>query len=196
MLFRSYDSECPVIVVKKQDHDSRQSFTLMHELGHILLHRASSIDDDSDLHASGGEEREANAFAGHLLVPDEFLSSISDNQRPDDVTGYDDWLKPQRDAWGVSGEMILRRLLDSGRLQAEDYAAYRHWNSTQVWPEKDGGNRGYRNREPIHIFGDGYVRTVLDALNSRRITLAKASNYLDNLKIADLHKLEQYYAGI
>ncbi|MGL5841797.1 MAG: ImmA/IrrE family metallo-endopeptidase [Aeromonas hydrophila] len=194
--FSLYDSECPVIVVKKQDHDSRQSFTLMHELGHILLHRASSIDDDSDLHASGGEEREANAFAGHLLVPDEFLSSISDNQRPDDVTGYDDWLKPQRDAWGVSGEMILRRLLDSGRLQAEDYAAYRHWNSTRVWPEKDGGSRGYRNREPIHIFGDGYVRTVLDALNSRRITLAKASNYLDNLKIADLHKLEQYYAGI
>ncbi|WP_421303742.1 ImmA/IrrE family metallo-endopeptidase [Aeromonas veronii] len=194
--FSLYDPECPVIVVKKQDHDSRQSFTLMHELGHLLLHRTSSIDDDGDLHASGGAEREANAFAGHLLVPDEFLSAISDDQRSDDVAGYDNWLKPQRDAWGVSGEMILRRLLDSGRLHAEDYAAYRSWISKQIWPEKDGGSRSYRSREPIHVFGDGYVRTVLDALNSRRITLAKASNYLDNLKIADLHKLEQYYAGI
>ena len=51
---------------------------------------------------------------------------------------------------------------------------------------KDGWQPRYRNREPKHIFGDGYVRTVLDALNSRRITLAKASTYLDNLKISDL----------
>ena len=63
-------------------------------------------------------------------------------------------------------------------------------------PEKDGGSRQYRNREPKHIFGDGYVRTVLDALNSRRISLAKASSYLDNLTIRDLHQLERHYAGI
>lgn len=39
--FSLYDPECPVIVVKKQDADTRQSFTLMHELGHLLVHRAS-----------------------------------------------------------------------------------------------------------------------------------------------------------
>ncbi|MFM4938140.1 helix-turn-helix domain-containing protein [Aeromonas enteropelogenes] len=194
--FSLYHPECPVIVVKKQKPDSRQSFTLMHELGHLLLHRASSIDDEADLHASSGTEQEANAFAGHLLVPDDFLLSINDHHRPDDVANYDDWLKPQRDAWGVSGEMILRRLMDSGRLSSSAYATYREWSHQRVTPEEEGGNRGFRNREPIHIFGDGYVRTVLDALNTRRITLAKASNYLDNLKITDLHKLERYYAGV
>lgn len=41
------------------------------------------------------------------------------------------------------------------------------------------------------------MRTVLDAMNARRITLAKASDsYLDNLKISDLHKLERFYAGV
>jgi hypothetical protein len=40
------------------------------------------------------------------------------------------------------------------------------------------------------------VRTVLDALYARHITLAKASSYLDNLKIKDLHQLERFYAGI
>ena len=194
--FSLYDPECPVIVVKKLDAETRQSFTLMHELGHLLLHRASSIDDEGDLHSPEGAEREANAFAGHLLVPDGFLLSIRDDERPAEVAGFDDWLAPQRKAWGVSGEMILRRLMDAGRLPATAYAAYRQWSSQRVIPEKDGGSREHRNREPRHIFGDGYVRTVLDAMNARRITLAKASSYLDNLKISDLHKLERFYAGV
>ena len=194
--FSLYDPECPVIVVKKQDADTRQSFTLMHELGHLLLHRASSIDDEGDLHSPDGQEREANAFAGHLLVPDNFLLSIRDDLRPTDVAEFDDWLEPQRKAWGVSGEMILRRLMDAGRLPAAAYAAYREWNRQRVIPGKEGGSREHRNREPKHIFGDGYVRLVLDALSSRRITLAKASSYLDNLTIKDLHKLEQFYAGV
>jgi len=40
-----------------------------------------------------------------------------------------------------------------------------------------------------------FVRTVLDALDARNITLAKASSYLDSLKIKDLHQLERHYAG-
>ena len=54
----------------------------------------------------------------------------------------------------------------------------------------------YRYREPKHVFGDTFVRTVLDALNARHITLAKASSYLDSLKIKDLHQLENFYAGL
>lgn len=194
--FSLYTPECPVIVVKKQETDSRQSFTLMHELGHLLIHRASSIDDEGDLNSVDGEEREANAFAGHLLVPDSFLLSIRDNERPFDVAEFDDWLQPQRKAWGVSSEMILRRLTDSGRLPNAAYATYRQWSLQRVIPEKEGGSREHRNREPRHIFGDGYVRMVLEAMNARRITLAKASSYLDNLKITDLHKLERFYAGV
>ncbi len=44
--------------------------------------------------------------------------------------------------------------------------------------------------EPINIFGDGYVATVLDALQNKHITLNKATTHLDNLKIRTLHKLE------
>lgn len=194
--FSLYDSACPVIMVKKQESETRQTFTLMHELGHLLLHKTSSIDDESDLHAQEGEEREANAFAGHLLVSDAFLLSIRDDDRPADVAEFDDWLEPQRREWGVSSEVILRRLMDGKRLPQAQYVAYRQWWANRIVPEKDGGSRQYRNREPKHIFGDGYVRTVLDALNSRRISLAKASSYLDNLTIRDLHQLERHYAGI
>lgn len=195
--FALYDPHAPVIVVKKQDSEARQSFTLMHELGHLLLHRASWIDDEEDMQSYEGHEAEANAFAGHLLVPDELLAGVSDAARPDDAWDYRDWLQEQCRAWGVSAEVILRRLLDARRLSREQYAAYRAWSQQQGLPAASpGGTRIYRHREPTHIFGEGYVRTVLDALSARRISLAKASSYLDNLTISDLHKLEAQHAGV
>ena len=113
------------------------------------------------------------------------------------ATGFDDWLAEQRKAWGVSGEVILLRLLDVGRLSRRDYDAYRAWRDQPVLVKEEvGGSRAYRHREPKHVFGDTFVRTVLDALNARHITLAKASTYLDNLKIKDVHQLERFYAGV
>lgn len=194
--FSLYDAECPVIVVKKQAADAQQVFTLMHELGHLLLHRISSIDDDADMHAHDGREQEANAFAGHLLVPDAFLPAISDQERPEDVALYDDWLAEHRKNRGISTEVLLRRLMDSRRLPRDLYAAYRQWRNTHRVEDKEGGNRAYRHREPKHVFGDVYVRTVLSALSGKRISLTKACNYLDNLKVKDIHLLERHYAGV
>jgi len=194
--FSLYDAICPVIVVKKLDWESQQSFTLMHELGHLLLHKTSSIDDERDFQSHRGYEREANAFAGHLLVPDAFLENIRDTERPEEVSQYDEWLKHMRREWGVSSEVILRRLLDTGRLVQSQYEAYRQWRAQAATTQEAGGNRMYRYREPRHIFGDVFVRTVLDALYARHITLSKASSYLDGLKIRDLHQLERDYAGL
>ena len=194
--FSLYDEACPIIVIKKLEWETRQTFTLMHELAHLLLHKASSIDDERDMQSHLGHEREANAFAGYLLVPDSFLASIRDAERPNEVSQYDFWLEHQRKTWGVSGEVILRRLLDVGRLSQNKYDAYRKWRARSAVVQKDGGTREWRHREPRHIFGDTFVRTVLDALSARHITLARASGYLDNLKIKDLHQLERFYAGV
>ncbi|MDD2768834.1 MAG: ImmA/IrrE family metallo-endopeptidase [Methylococcus sp.] len=194
--FTLYDATCPVIVVKKQASEARQSFTLMHELGHLLLHKSSSIDDETDLLSHEGREREANAFAGQLLVPDAFLATIQDTARPAEVFRFDEWLEAPLKAWGVSAEVILRRLLDAGRLLQEDYLAYRNWRSRLPAKEAKGGTRMYRYREPKHLFGDAFVRTILDAMSARQITLTKASAYLDNIKLSDLHQLERHYAGL
>lgn len=153
--FNLYDSTCPLIVVRKLDVEVRQTFTLMHELGHVLLHRTSSIDDEADLVGNDGAERQANQFAGFLLVPDSVLSSIQDSERPHDVAEYDTWLQDER-----------------------------------------RGSRAYRHREPMHVFGRTFVRTVFDALNAKHITLSRASGYLDELKVNDLRRLEAHCAGL
>lgn len=194
--FALYDEQCPVIVVKKMTSDAPQAFTLMHELAHVLLHRMSWIDDEADLRATHGREQEANLFAGLVLVPDRFLLAIDDDERPAEVAILNEWLKPQRKAWGVSTEVILRRLLAAGRLPQATYQAYRAWSLEAGKNKKEeGGTRMYRHREPKHMFGDRFVRTVLNSLSARRITLSKASGYLDGLKIADVHELERHYAG-
>jgi len=195
--FSIYHPECPLIVVKKQRRDAEQSFTLMHELGHLLLYKASSIDDDRDFHDTHSfQERGANAFAGCLLVPDRLLRTINPNDRPLLVSEYGSWLDPQRKAWGISAEVILRRLADAKLLPREDYAAYRAWVATLDIPQSGTGSREYRHREPKHIFGDRFVRTVLDSLSGGYITLNRATKYLDGLKVSDLHQLERYYAGV
>lgn len=193
--FALYDADCPAVLVKKQDWDTQQTFTLIHELGHLLLHKSSSIDDEQDFHSHQGQERDANAFAGHLLVPDDFLTTI-EGAAPPEVVQFDEWLKMPRRIWGVSSEVILRRLLDAGRLSQNQYVAYRQWRRQVQTKKIDGGSREWRHREPKHIFGDTFVRTVLDSLNERQITLAKASSYLDSLKIKDLHQLQRHYAGL
>lgn len=193
--FALYDANCPVIVIKKQAAETQQSFTLIHELGHLLLDKAHAIDSEEDMYSSNAGERRANAFAGHLLVPDEFLNQINDSRRPRNASEYDVWLEKQCKAWGVSGEVILRRLLDCGRLSAQEYGAYRSWRATLLPNSGDAGSRKYRNREPKHIFGDNFVKTVLDAVAGKYITVTKASKYLDNLKASDLQELGRYYAG-
>jgi Zn-dependent peptidase ImmA (M78 family) len=56
------------------------------------------FDDIEDLYAYAGRERDANAFAGHVLVPTEFLSLSRDRDRPQSVEDFDELLLGQRRA--------------------------------------------------------------------------------------------------
>ncbi|MCB4752515.1 MAG: XRE family transcriptional regulator [Sulfurovum sp.] len=189
--FSLWHQKMPVIVIKKQRAKERQTFTLIHELAHLVLHQQSIIDDEQDIWGNSGSEKEANRFAGTLLVPMEFLDTIDIEQIPSRYAEYRDWLGECKKECGVSTEVILRRLVDTKRLSLELYQKYRSWLKQQTLPESSGGQR-YRDREPLHMFGKRYVQQVLDAKSYDVITLVKASRFLDNIKINTLHQLEKY----
>lgn len=193
--FALYDENCPTIVIKKLFVESRQSFTMMHELGHILLHKNSSIDDEIDFYARNGHEREANLFAANLLVPDEYLAEVLKTNIPDDVSEFDCWLNDFRKLLGVSADVIIIRLIEAGAINQNTYNEYCEWRSNQRLPDSEAAPRIYRYREPVHIFGERYVKTVIQSLSAKRITLTKASKYLDNLKVKDVHTLGSRYAN-
>jgi Zn-dependent peptidase ImmA (M78 family) len=48
--FSLYYDVLPIIVIKKQTSSGAQTFTLMHEFAHLLLHRESAIDNDEDFY--------------------------------------------------------------------------------------------------------------------------------------------------
>ncbi|OED38232.1 hypothetical protein AB833_20485 [Chromatiales bacterium (ex Bugula neritina AB1)] len=191
--FSLYFDVCPVIFVRKQEAESRQLFTLAHELGHLLLHRTHFIDGRKEFYAKSKHEAEANRFAGLFLVPDEALRQIVDKDKPSSVLAFADWLRPQTKLLGVSTETILRRLRDAERITNREYNDYRQWRSEQIQAQSEGGSRIYRHREPRHIFGDHFVSAVIQAFRESRISLVQASQYLDNLKAEDVRKLEAYY---
>lgn len=193
--FNLYDKNNPLIFVRKQFSEPHQTFTLMHELGHILLHKNSSIDDESDFKEQDGQESEANKFAGMVLVPDSFLTLINDDDRPLEVNFYEIWLREFSRKWGVSTEVILRRLLDDGRLSLEKYREYRAWRKQQASKESTSGTRQYRYREPKSIFGENYVRAVLQSLQSGKLSLYKASKSLDGISVKNLRQLESHLTG-
>ncbi len=190
--FSLYFESYPIIVVKKLESESRMLFTLAHELAHLVLHKTSWIDYEAEFHSDSKDEVEANAFAAMLLVPDDELNQISIDSKPKLVEQYREWLKPITRRLGVSTEVVLRRLVDRRSIAKGDYVAYRQWLTTLPQVGGIGGSRGYRHREPAHIFGHQFVKTVFDALGEKRVTMTKASKYLDGLRLSDMHKLRDY----
>ncbi|QIJ75063.1 ImmA/IrrE family metallo-endopeptidase [Methylobacterium sp. NI91] len=71
-----FDCDERAIFVNKDEFPLRQTFTIAHELGHKVLHedwaRSSEyrvLLRDQDGRTDEPHEKEANAFAAHLLVP-------------------------------------------------------------------------------------------------------------------------------
>lgn len=77
-----------LLTVNATDTDTRQRFTLAHEIGHYMLHRhlvGDGLDDDRAYRSTEvgkyhntligpKEEREANKFAANLLMPREAIN--------------------------------------------------------------------------------------------------------------------------
>lgn len=70
------------IYVNADDPYNRKTFTIAHELGHYVLHREHFREHPDQYNvllrrpmstANSALEKEANIFAGHLLVPRKFL---------------------------------------------------------------------------------------------------------------------------
>ncbi len=196
--FSLYYDVLPIIVIKKQASLGAQTFTLMHEFAHLLLHRESAIDNDEDFYNYQGKEKEANEFAGNLLIPDDFLNQIDTEQLlRRQAQEYDSFLADYRKLWCVSNRTILVRLLISEKISQYHYQNYVDYKEDKLRRESTQVSsksipRTYRHREPMNVFGKPFVYAVFDSLHNKKITLSKASTYLDNLKISDVRQLERY----
>jgi Zn-dependent peptidase ImmA (M78 family) len=121
--FSLAEDPLPVIVANSGDAATARSFTLMHELAHVLL-RAGGL---CDLH-DGGVEAYCNKVAATVLVPADALREVlASEPRYARLTGewQDEDLRRLANKFSVSWEAMLLRLLAIGRTTQSFYDTWR-----------------------------------------------------------------------
>jgi Zn-dependent peptidase ImmA (M78 family) len=114
-------ADFPVIYLNSGTAAARQSFTLFHELAHILL-RTSSVTKQSDRYIASltGRARKtevfANQFAAECLVPSADFEQWAQPNRYDDES-----LQALVNRYHVSPEMLLRKFLDRDWVDRVSY---------------------------------------------------------------------------
>lgn len=102
-------------------------FTLFHEIGHLLLHEASSFVDAEGMEGDDPREKEANDFAAAVIVPKNREAELL-SLKPDD-----DSIRRFAVSLGVAPGLILgqlqhRGIVDPGALRR----LRRHWTWEQI----------------------------------------------------------------
>lgn len=181
--FSIFEPESPVIVLNGADVPQAKSFTLFHELGHLLESSGGICGWTDD-----AAERRCNAFAADALMPGaEFLHELGDR---DPIEAISDLASRFR----VSREAAAVRLKVLGRLEQQDLDRIRQ--ETADWVAENRQRASDREGGPphhlIHLrnLGQRYVEAVLDAYQDDRITFADAAFYLD-AKVPTIQRMEQ-----
>lgn len=186
-----YDPTFPIIVVNNSTAPARQEFTLFHELAHLLF-GVSGIADDRDLAQQlAGPARAieiaCNRFAAEVLLPAASLSFDVFRQR-DLVEAVTEVAA----TFNVSRELVLRRLLDRGWIERQQYnELVQRWNHAfeQRRAESSGGN--YYATQVAYL-GTGYLRLAFDRYQAGQLSVAELADHL-GVKARNIGELEEAF---
>ena len=174
--FSLVDDEFPVIYLNNSAAKTRQTFSLFHELAHLLLHGNSiSMFDDRYIEQLPPPQRRieqfCNAFAAEVLMPsDDFIAQLAAVGRIDDQS-----VQKLADRYRVSREAVLRRILDRGMVAQAYYEA-----KVRQWAEEaeDGASGGTYYANQSTYLGDRYLQLVFSKHYQGGLTLEQVADYL------------------
>ena len=180
-----YRQTLPVIVVNDSDSYKAQSFTLFHELGHLLKKR-TAINSATRFESESGEERWCNDFAGNFLMPSSLFRR--NEPLPDNPSELAKHVRKLASGFSVSPLACLVRLRSMRMIDQENFAAVKsHWDGEYELYEAEQKNETEkswfppRNRpvEVMRQYGQIYTRAVVGAYQSQEISLHKMCKLLD-----------------
>ena len=103
------DNKIPVIVVNKNFPVERKRFTLLHELGHLLMKLPNDITDKE-------KEKMCHRFAGSFLIPENKFIAELGNKRGRFL--IEELIAVQKE-WGISIQAVMQRAKDIGIINQE-----------------------------------------------------------------------------
>ena len=204
--FALAESILPIIAVNRKDVPNRRTFSLLHELVHILLKLSGASDLQVDARRPPEDQTVevfCNRVAAAALMPSAHLLGLESVQaHPGRSTNWtDEEIREAADLFGVSRETFVRRLLTFDRTTPAFYESKRNQYNSEFLEDLEKRQRQYRESEkefrrnpPQDVFvelGRPYVRLILDGIRQDLLTLNEASGYLGNLRIRHFPKLEQ-----
>jgi Zn-dependent peptidase ImmA (M78 family) len=143
----------PVFLVNTRIPIDRLRFTLMHEVGHIVMHRF----------LTDKMEREADAFAAEFLMPEREIKQQLLNLSLVKLAA----LKPY---WRVSMGALLYRAGEIGAINPR--------SQSYLWMQM--GKRGYRTHEPVTIAPEE-PNTVKELIDIHKTQLGYTSREIERL---------------
>ena len=121
--FSIYEQELPIIGINDNDRPPAKSFSLIHELVHLIKRESSVCNVMYNATSSQSEEVFCNAVAGELLVPKDALAIVLHSGKYAKPYKVDD-IAAIAKRFSVSREVIVRRLLDNGQISTVEYETY------------------------------------------------------------------------
>ncbi|HAQ61382.1 TPA: DNA-binding protein [Candidatus Delongbacteria bacterium] len=158
------NNKFPVIVVNGNFNTERKRFTLLHELGHLVLNIPENIEDKE-------AERICHAFAGNMLIPSEILKREFGKSR-DKITLQE--LKVFQKEFGMSIQAITYRLIECGIISKNSQKYFYMLLNTNPALKKDIDDQRFCGAEKSERF----FRLIYKALSQELISIGKAASLL------------------
>lgn len=168
-----YHSRLPIIIINDSDALKAQSFTLFHELGH-LLRKESMIDKWEEYWAA--TEKWCDDLAGNILMPfHQMRSAVNKMGNIDDLDG----IKSIATDFQVSPFACIVRLKRMGIIDEKIYsvlveklkAEYRR--QKKKLKDSKGGPTRNRAQEVFNQYGKIYTETVFQSYYNKEISFHK-----------------------
>jgi Zn-dependent peptidase ImmA (M78 family) len=176
--FCLWHPEFPVILINNSTTKTRQVFSLLHELAHVLCDRSAISRFDSrnieELPAPDrAVERFCNALAGEILVPMADFVTAARDFVPTSAT--DEQFAALAERYHVSRSVILRRFVENGQATTEFYLAKdREW-SAQRRDDEGGGN--YYATQGAYL-SEQFLREVVSRYSRRLLSKTEAAELI------------------
>ena len=187
--FCLYDSNYPIIYINTDNPNTRQIFTLFHELAHLLMH-TGGVDSENDNYIeqlSGNDKKVeilCDQFATEFLIPTKDFNRISFNCEISEGN-----IQKWAIRYHTSRETILRKLLDQSRVTKYYYEKKSVEWSNQIEKYQSISGGSYFSFK-YACLGKRYVELVFRNYNRGNISVEKVAEYLD-IKVKHVSKMEE-----
>ena len=188
--FCLYDPEFPIIYVNNSTAPTRQIFTILHELGHILTATGGVTKrDDTYIAKLTGPNRQieifCNRFAAECLLPvEEFKAALGPNPASDES------VRELAKAYRVSRHVVLLRLLGLDLVTQEFYERkVAAWKADYEAKTSETPGGSYYATQGAYL-GEKFLKLAFGKYYDGKISIDQLADYL-NVKVSSVPGMEQ-----